>query len=274
MATLHIENIQSLDAPELTIYRTLRRPEEHERAGVLVAANVKVVHRLLASHYSVLSVLLTPEWFEQLEPKLRARSENIQVYIGEKTLLEDITGYQLHQGVLAVAKIPTPPSFERLLEASPRPKLIVAVEGIASAENLGTLVRNCAAFGVHFLVVSETSCSPYQRRAVSGSMGTLFEQPVVQVAHLVETLSNLRAHGVRCLAAHPRPGSTQLSRANLRGDCCLIFGAEGPGLTTAVLDVCDETIEIPMPSHMNSLNVASATAVFLYETNRQRGLLD
>ena len=61
-----------------------------------------------------------------------------------------------------------------------------------------------------------------------------------------------------------------MSGVDLRGDCCLVFGAEGPGLTPAVLAACDDMVEIPMPSHMNSLNVAVASGVFLYEATRQR----
>ena len=270
MATLHIKPVESLDLPDLSWYLTLKRPEEHERAGVLVATNAKVVQRLLASRFPVVSALLTPAWLERLEPQLRAREEEITVYLAERPLLETITGYQMHQGALAMARIPPQPSFESLLESSPRPLLLAAVEGIASAENLGAVVRNCAAFGAHFLVVGETCGSPFQRRAVSGSMGTIFEQPVVHVDNLVETLTTLRARGVRCLAAHPRPGAMKLSAVDLQGDCCLVFGAEGPGLTDAALAACDDTVEIPMPSHMNSLNVASATAVFLYEATRQR----
>jgi tRNA G18 (ribose-2'-O)-methylase SpoU len=272
VANLHIQPIQSLDAPELALYCTLRRVEEHERAGVLVATNAKVVRRLLASRYTVVSALLTPAWLEKLEPLLRARPEaEICVYVGEQKLLETITGYQLHQGALAVAKIPPRPDFETLLKNVSRPMLLAAVEGIASAENLGAVVRNCAAFGAHFLIVGETCGSPFQRRAVSGAMGTTFEQPLVQVDNLVEKLTSLRARGVRCLAAHPRPGAKKLTAVDLRGDCCLVFGAEGPGLTAAVLAVCDDMVEIPMPSYMNSLNVAVATGIFLYEATRQRG---
>ena len=271
MATLHIQSIQSLDAPELALYLTLRRVEEHERAGVLVAANIKVVKRLLASPFTVVSALVTPAWLEKLEPQLRARPEDeLHVYVGDQKLLETITGYKLHQGALAVAKIPPQPDFETLLKNSARPLLLAAVEGIASAENLGAVVRSCAAFGAHFLIVGETCGSPFQRRAVSGSMGTIFEQPLVRVDNLVEKLTALRARGVRCLAAHPRPGAKKLAAVDLRGDCCLVFGAEGPGLTPAALAACDDTVEIPMPSHMNSLNVAVATAVFLYEATRQR----
>jgi tRNA G18 (ribose-2'-O)-methylase SpoU len=272
VATLRIQPVQSLDAPELALYLTLKRVEEHERAGVLVAANIKVVKRLLASHYPVVSALLTPEWLEKLEPQLRARTEaELPIYVAEQKVLETITGYKLHQGALAVAKIPPLPDLKTLLQNSPRPLLLAAVEGIASAENLGAVVRSCAAFGAHFLIVGETCGSPFQRRAVAGSMGTIFEQPLVRVNHLVETLTALRARGVRCLAAHPRPGAKKLSAVDLCGDCCLVFGAEGPGLTADALAACDDAVEIPMPSHMNSLNVAVAAGVFLYEATRQRG---
>ena len=271
MATLHIQHVQDLDAPELALYRTLKRVEEHERAGVLVAANVKVIQRLLASRYTVVSALLTPEWLEKLEPQLRGRLEtDLPVYLAGQKLLETITGYRMHQGALAVAKIPPLADLETLLKHSPRPLLLAAVEGIASAENLGAVIRSCAAFGAHCLIVGETCGSPFQRRAVAGSMGAIFEQPLVRVENLVATLMALRARGVDCLAAHPQPGAKKLSSVDLCDDCCLVFGSEGPGLTAAVLAACDEAVEIPMPSHMNSLNVAVAAGVFLYEATRQR----
>ena len=270
MAISQIQAVESLDAPELALYRTLRRVEEHERAGVLVAANNKVIKRLLASRYTVLSALLTPAWLEKLEPSLRARPETIDVYIAEAPLLETITGYKLHQGALAVAKIPPLPDLETLLSGAPHPLLLAAVDGIANTENMGAIVRCCAAFGVHCLIVGESCGSPFQRRSVSTSMGTLFEQPLVRVNPLVSTLLMLRARGVRCLAAHPRADAQKLAAADLRGDVCLVFGAEGPGLSPAVLAACDGMVEIPMPSHMNSLNVAVATGIFLYEAVRQR----
>jgi len=270
MAISQIITVESLAWPGLEWYQTLRRTEEHEQAGVLVATNAKVVKRLLASSFTVVSALLTPAWWEKLEPALRARPEDICIYLAPQALLETITGYKMHQGALALAKIPPQRDLATLLATSPRPLLLAAAEGIASAENLGAIVRSAAAFGAHFVICGETCGSPFQRRAVSGSMGSLFEQPVVQVDNLVNTLLTLRAQGVRCLAAHPRPGAKQLGAVDLRGDCCLVFGAEGPGLTPAVLAACDDLVEIPMPSHMNSLNVASAAAVFLYEATRQR----
>jgi tRNA G18 (ribose-2'-O)-methylase SpoU len=135
-AHLNIHPVQSLDAPELALYRTLRRIEAHERAGVLVATNAKVVKRLFASRYTVVSALLTPAWLEELAPLLRARPEDICIYLAEQKVLETITGYKLHQGALAVGKIPPQPDFETLLNHSPRPLLLAAAEGIARGKIL------------------------------------------------------------------------------------------------------------------------------------------
>jgi tRNA G18 (ribose-2'-O)-methylase SpoU len=271
VAIAFVQTVRSLELPDLKYYLTLKRVEEHEQAGVLVAANDKVVRRLLASRYTVVSALLTPEWFAQLEPRLQSRPEQIAVYLADAAMLQEITGYKVHKGALAVAKIPTLPDLDTILAHAKHPWLLAAVEGIASAENLGAVVRNCAAFGAHCLIVGESCGSPFQRRAIQGSMGTIFEQPVTRAENLVATLGKLRERGVRCLAAHPRADAKKLSAVDLRGDSCLVFGAEGPGLTPAALAVCDEMVEIPMPTHMNSLNVAVASGIFLYEATRQRG---
>ena len=80
----------------------------------------------------------------------------------------------------------------------------------------------------------------------------------------------MRAAGVRCVAAHPRPDGRTLWETNLTGDTCLVLGAEGPGLRPEVLAACDEAAAIPMHAEVDSLNVASAAAVCFAEARRQR----
>jgi tRNA G18 (ribose-2'-O)-methylase SpoU len=177
----------------------------------------------------------------------------------------------MYQGLLAAGRLPPPLSLEAILARSPRPRLLAAVDGLSSAENLGALVRNCAAFGVHALLVGETSASPFLRRAVRSSMGAIFHLPVLETPNLALTLGQLRPHGLRSIAAHPHADDRPLPAADLSGDCCLVFGSEGAGLSPAVLAACQEAAAIPMPPTVDSLNVGSAAAVFLYEANRQRG---
>jgi 23S rRNA (guanosine2251-2'-O)-methyltransferase len=74
---------------------------------------------------------------------------------------------------------------------------------------------------------------------------------------------------MHCIAAHPR-GKKHLPQADFTKDCCIVFGSEGEGISKAVLENCDESVGIPMPEKIDSLNVGAAAAVFLYEANRQR----
>jgi tRNA G18 (ribose-2'-O)-methylase SpoU len=276
----HIHKIAALDLPELAPYRTLRRAAEHAAQGIFVAEGDKVVRRLLESDFGVVSVVLPESRVAEFEPLLRARPEKeIPVYaVTKKSVLEELVGFEMFQGVLAIGKIPVRVTLEKALAESPSPKLFAAVDGLTSAENIGLLVRNCAAFGVQALIVGETSSSPFLRRAVRNSMGTIFQLAVVELkletgpmATLPATLRELRARGIQCVAAHPHTEKKFLAQADLTGDCCVVFGSEGNGLSPAVLAACDEAVAVPMADGVDSLNVGAAAAVFLYEAARQRG---
>lgn len=266
-----VQEIFSFDAPELQPYVTLRRPLVHEEQGIFVAESEKVVRRLLNSHLTVISAVLAQRWLDEFRPLLEARPENVTIYLAEKKLLEELVGFSMFQGILAVGKVPAPVPLDKMLERNPPPKLFVAVDELANAENLGALVRNCVAFGVQALLVGETSSSPYLRRAVRNSMGTIFQLPVVELTDLAGTLRTLRTRGIRCVAAHPHTDKKKVSQADFRGDCCIVFGSEGTGISKNVLESCDEAVAIPMPPAVDSLNVGAAAAVFLYEVARQRG---
>ncbi len=270
-AMLRVHSIASLDHPELAPYRTMRQQRDHHAQRIFVAEGEKVVRRLLESSLPVVSVLLPEKWLEHFRLLLEARPEEIQVFVAEKSELEKLTGFSMYQGVLAVGKVPAPVPLGTVLQRSARPLLLAAVDGLNNSENLGALVRNCAAFGVQALLVGETSSSPYLRRAVRSSMGAIFKLPVVETTSLARTVRTLRDRKVRCLAAHPHDERRTLAQADLAGDCCIIFGSEGVGLSPDVLAACDEAVAIPMRAGVDSLNVGSAAAVFLYEASRQRG---
>ena len=303
-----IQTISSLDLPELAPYRTMRQSQDHYEQGIFVTEGTKVVRRLLESSFTVVSVLLPEKWVPEFEPLLNARPEKeIPVYVATgKQMLEDLIGFSMYQGVLAVGRIPRKHSLNEVLERTPQPRLLVAADGLANAENLGALVRNCAAFNVQGLIVGENSSSPFLRRSVRNSMGTIFHLPVVELGgrrpgrwgeiarqpqpspstecggspevspcpnadlSLAQALHQLRERGVRCVAAHPHAEGRTLWQADFKNDCCIVFGSEGHGLTKDILRMCDEAVAIPMPPNVDSLNVGSAAAVFLYEACRQR----
>ncbi len=280
----NIHQVSTLDLPELEPYRTLRRPSEHIRQGIFVAEGEKVVRRLLASDLTIISMLMTPEWFNtlsninhltnnQLSTHHSTTHHSPKVFIADKQLLQSIVGFRLHQGIMAVAKVPQPCSLEEALSKVVRAHLLVALDGLVSAENVGVVVRNCVAFGVDAVIVGETSSSPYLRRAVRNSMGAIFQLAVVPVAHLGETITLLhQQYRTSTVAAHPK-SERRLPDVNLSGNVCIVLGNEGKGLSRNVLEACTEQIAIPMMNGTDSINVASASAVLLYEARRQRGTL-
>jgi tRNA G18 (ribose-2'-O)-methylase SpoU len=291
--------IESFDLPELRPYRTMRYQFEQRQQGLFVAEGEKVVRRLIESPLRVVSVMLPEKWLADYEPLLAQRPEDIPIYVGPKELLETLTGFTMYQGVLAVGRVPTQPPLNGLLRSGPQRKLLVAAEGMSNAQNMGALVRNCAAFGVDALLAGETCCSPFIRRAVRASMGTVFRLPVLELGNLrqpevgmdgqsptrssppatqthseqalPQTLCALRSADFHLIAAHPHADRRALAQADFRGDCCVVLGSEGQGISPAVLALCHEHVAIPMPPDVDSLNVASASSVFLYEACRQRG---
>ncbi len=221
-----------------------------------------MVRRLLDSQIGVVSLLLTESWLEEL--KSLYPLDDLEIYIADKKLLESIVGYRLHQGIMALARVPEEPRLEELLRNLPRPFLLVAMDGIVSAENVGLIVRNCGALGVHGILADKTSSSPYLRRAVRNSMGAVFRLPVLHVT-LTEVLPEL---GCRVIATTP-DADVSLQDADLGGDLCVVFGNEGDGISEKILQICDQRVAIPMMNGTDSLNVASASAVFLYEIRRK-----
>jgi tRNA G18 (ribose-2'-O)-methylase SpoU len=273
-AMIEVQPIETLDLPELAPYRTMKWQFDHRKEGIFVAEGEKVVRRLLESEMEVISLLLPPAWLEEYSELLARRPEPlIRAFTAERNALEILTGFTMYLGVLAVGRVPEPMTMEKMIARASKPSLFVAVESVSNAQNLGGLVRNCAAFGADGIITGETCCSPYLRRAVRGSMGTIFKLPALEVTDLVSAMKELRQRGFRVVAAHPHTDQRRLSQVDFRRNAVILLGSEGNGLSHEILEECDETVAIPMQKGVDSLNVGTAGAVFLYEAARQRGMV-
>ena len=262
--------VDSLQTQDLEPYLTLRRPQDHQQQGIFIAEGSKVVLRLLESQHEIISILLTPEWFQQCETLLQQHKSSIKVLRGEKSLLEKIVGHHLHQGIMALAKIPQSIDEKEIPQKFSSPYFFVVVDGIVSAENMGVIVRNCVAFGVQALIVGETSCDPYLRRSVRNSMGTIFHLPIIYSQNLVTTIRYCNSLHIHTIATSLSDKSKEITELDFSKNCCIIVGNEGYGISKSVLEVCKTQAIIPIQKNVDSLNVGSATAIFLYEVMKQR----
>ncbi|MBI1177419.1 hypothetical protein GC207_08260 [bacterium] len=270
---LHIHYLEEFDLPELDPFKTLRRRKDMERLDQFVAEGEKVVRRLLDCRipFQIDSLLLTPEWLLKLRPELDTRPEEMHAYLAEHQAIEEITGFTVYQDLKVAARFLETHTLEGIQEAAPRPWLFVACDGLANAENMGTVIRNTAAFGGHGLIVGETSTSPLLTRTIRASMGTIFDLPFVHEESLVNALKDLKWQGVKIVGAHAHDEKKNIAGTDFREDVCIVFGSEGHGLSPEVQAICDDLVLIPMAGKVDSLNVGSSVAVFLYEIARQRG---
>jgi len=207
-----IEYITSLEMPELEPYRTLKRPLEHLHKGIFVAEGEKVVSRLLASNLRIFSLLLTPQWFEHYRAIIEQHSDLLDIYIGEKKLLDTIVGHHLHQAMMAIAKVPKRKTIDELTSMlSSKEKFTgVILDGIVNAENMGVILRNCACFGVDAVLVLPNSCDPYLRRSVRNSMGNIFHLNIVDMIEPNKDVTLLKNMDITFYAAHPHENSKDI----------------------------------------------------------------
>lgn len=271
MGTLHIVPLAQATAQDVEPFLTLRRAKGLERSGRFVAEGAKVVQRLLASPHPVEALLLTPDWLEALEAQLEDRPLPPRIVLApERAAITRLTGFHERAGLKALGRLAARATLEGVLAPRGRPRLLLALDGISNAENVGVVVRNAAAFGVDGLLVGESTCSPLLTRAIGASMGASFVLPAVEDVPLLAALAAARAAGLRVLATDPAALDAPITGASLSGDTCLVLGAEGEGISPAVRACCDGAVSVPMPPGVDSLNVSSAAAVFLYEAWRQR----
>ena len=148
---------------------------------------------------------------------------------------------------------------------------MMLAEGLTNVDNMGALFRNAAAFGVDGIVLDPTCCDPLYRKAIRVSMGHVLSIPYAVSQDWVGDLKRLKNEwGMLLIAAEATPDARPLWEVPRSSRTAIIFGSEGHGLSSATLALCDAVCEIPMSGNVPSVNVAVASAVFLYELNRPR----
>jgi tRNA G18 (ribose-2'-O)-methylase SpoU len=201
------------------------------------------------------------------------------VYACELKLMHEIAAFHIHRGVLAAGVRPEP--AELSLHASLghlRPEAcraqvrVVLAEGLTNVDNMGALFRNAAAFGANALVLDSACCDPLYRKAIRVSMGHALSVPYAVSDNWLPDLRRLRDEwGLTLIAAESTPDARPLWEMPHTDRIGILFGSEGHGLAAETLAMCDAVCGIPMAGEVPSINVAVASAVFLYELQRSAG---
>ncbi len=268
---IHIND--PLDA-RLAPYNSLKG-KRLEKDGIFIAEGEKVVECMTESPCRIASCLTAAGTITRYKSLLATiRKRGVPVYIAADELIEEIIGFRFHKGIMAVGYCPKKLMISTVLKTLRRPLFLAALDAVNDPQNVGLIVRNAAAFGVQALMVDHSTYDPYYRKAVRVSMGTVFWLPVCYEDDIASSLIGLkRKHDTRIIAAAPGRGAGDIGKVRLSGNICFVFGNEDKGVSRKVLNIADDKVRIPISRKVDSLNVASATAVCLYEASRCRGRL-
>jgi len=246
-------------------FRHLRDADILRSHGLFVAEGRLVVERVLKDpRLTVEAVLLNRASLEALRPALQQpRIGSATVFECPTGVFESITGFDVHRGCLALVR--RLPAVEwRQAVASAR--LVLVLEGISNADNVGGVFRNAAAFGAGAVLLSPTCCDPMYRKAIRTSMGHVLRVPFARVEPWPGVLTDLRAAGFLVAALSPHGTALMLNdfaASHRNNRVALLVGTEGAGLTPDASQLADHEVRIPMAPGVDSLNLAVATGIAL-----------
>jgi tRNA G18 (ribose-2'-O)-methylase SpoU len=249
--------IDDIDIQELEIYSALR--ESAFRAdGSFVADSPKVVNLVLESDVELKSLLATQEYYDEFSTLIDSK-DIPKKYLTTKEQMQRIVGHKIHHNCMLHGIRPSDATLEELGEG------VLLLDGITSAENVGSIVRSCAALGVDSLAISPQTPHPFNRRALRVAMGHSTHLKTYQYKDIKESIVAFQNQGYRVFAAEVSENSTMLSQVKVPKKWVLVMGHEGRGIADDILELCDEIVTIEMQEGVKSFNVGVAAALMMYQ---------
>ena len=199
---------------------------------------------------------------EEAQARFGALIDGAPVYVVSDRAAKALSDTVTPVGLVAVCRLPEV-SLDEVLAASPR-LVAVAVE-TSEPGNAGTLIRLADAMGADAVILAGNSVDPYNGKSLRASAGSIFGVPVLEAPDVPALISSLRVAGLSVLAT-TLDGGAALDSVSLAGPTAWLFGSEAHGLAVDVAALADARVTIPMSGSAESLNVAAAAAICLYQS--------
>ncbi len=263
------EKITSLQNPRIKELVRLRDRRARDESGFFLIEGYREIRRALEKGVPIRELYHAPEWFlGSNEPALleQAARAGAQLFEVSKAAFAKAAYRERPDGLVAVAAQWRHSLDDLHLQSEP---LLLIVEGIEKPGNLGTILRSADAAGCDAVIVCDPVTDLFNPNVVRASTGVLFSVPCV-IAESAAVAAWLGRHGVRAVAT--TPAATQFyTDADMRGPLAIVMGSEQYGLSDFWLKQSEVQVRIPMAGQADSLNVAMATIITLFEAVRQRG---
>ena len=254
--------------PRIAGFVSIRERDLTGRDGLFIAEGT-VVLRMLGSAparqngFAAEAILLLESRVAGVAAVLAAFPETVPVYVAAAPVFDAIAGFNMHRGVLALGRKPAAGLAEALLGRLPETSLVLAGCGLSNHDNVGSIFRNAAAFGADAVFLDETSCDPLYRKAIRVSVGSVLTVPFSRGLAAEAMLRGLADAGYEIWGLSPR-GVVPVGEIPAARRIALVLGTEGEGLPESILSSF-RTARIPQRPGLDSLNVATASGIALYQ---------
>lgn len=248
--------VATIEQDDLLIYNQLRESAFRDD-GSFIADSPKVVNLLLESNLEIKSILATQEYYDEFAELVEKK--NIEkIYLTTKNEMSKIVGHKIHHNCMMHGIRPKNANLEELDDA------ILMLDGITSAENVGSIVRSCAALGVNSLIIANDTPHPFNRRALRVAMGHSYMIKTHLHTDIKKSIKTLQERGYKVYAAEVSENSTALAKVEVAQKWVLVMGHEGRGISEDILTLCDEIVSIEMVEGIKSFNVGVAASMMMY----------
>jgi tRNA G18 (ribose-2'-O)-methylase SpoU len=262
--------------PRIAGFVSIKERDLTGRHGRFIAEGTVVLRMLAAAHRAgrgieAEAILLLENRIDGVSGILAEFPADIPVYVASAPVFDAIAGFNMHRGVLALGKRQSTPSLDVLVSGLPQKSLILAACGISNHDNMGSMFRNAAAFGVDAILMDETSCDPMYRKAIRVSVGSVLSVPFAREGSVTALIGRLQAEGFAIWGLSPR-GKTDLHDIPPSPRTVLLAGTEGEGLPENIM-ASIQTARIRQRLGLDSLNVATATGIALNQVAMINGFI-
>ena len=259
-----LENPRS---PRVRAVAKLTKRSARTETGLFLLEGPQAVREALSYRpEAIVELFATPTGWER-HPDIRSKAaeHGVEVEYVTEYVLNAMADTVTPQGLVAVVQ-QTPTAVKEIFAASPR--LIAICEEVRDPGNLGTIIRAADAAGADAVVLTGRTIDPYNPKVVRATTGSLFHLPVSVGGDLADVVARARAAGITVLAADVKGDDLLAARAEgvLDGPTAWLFGNEARGLEDASLALADRALKLPIFGRAESLNLATAASVCLYES--------
>lgn len=239
--------------------KKLKEKKHRIKSNKYLIEGLRFVEEAIKSKVSIDSIIFT-ESFKEKNPDLFLKiNENIKLIQMNEALLKQLCSTENPQGVVGVINMQN-----KELKSG---ELVVLVDKVQDPGNMGTIIRTAHAAGAAGIVMTKGTVDIYNDKTLRSTMGSIFYIPIVEDDSL-DFVKSLKKEGYK-LVVSSLQGKNNFFEENLKGKVMIAVGNEGNGVSDEVYDIADIKVKIPMPGEAESLNVAVATSIMIYEKIRQ-----